>query len=301
MSNGICIFANNNGLIDYTQQAMVCSAMLKSNLKENNVALITDQGSWDYIKNRYDNNLISYLFQEIVFLDYADLKDQLRVFRDGPYSNVTGNWRNNPRSKVYQLTPWKKTLLIDSDYLIQSSWLDYIWSSKDFLINTNAMNLLDNKEGLDVYIDGFSIPVNWATVCYFNKCSEHNDFFQLVEHIIDNLEYYQHSYNYSGNLFRNDFIFGIANFIMGGNKLESFAKSFPNPVLRTSVDRDDLLEPKEKNSLTFLANKSAEEHWIWNAILVKNQNVHVMNKHAIGRHAETLLKLHLPESLVQYV
>lgn len=301
LNNGLVLFANNNGLIDYTEQAMICSSLVKHNLKENNIALLTDKGSWDYISNKYNQKLLNYLFQEIIFIDYADLKDQLRVFRDGPYSDTTANWRNNVRLKAYELSPWKKTLLIDTDYLVMSNWLDKIWNSDDFLINTKAKNLLDNQEGLDVYIDSFSIPVHWATMCFWKKSSIMNDFFELVKHIIENLEYYQSTYNYSGNLFRNDYIFGIANFIMGGNEINNFGKEFPENFIRTSTDRDDLLIPKNKNELTFLVNESAKEHWKWNLIKVKNQNVHIMNKHALARHTIELLKLYLPDELRKHV
>ena len=46
----------------------LCNALLiKKHLKHNNVALVTDEGSMNYIQHIVDNKLIEYAFDVVIF------------------------------------------------------------------------------------------------------------------------------------------------------------------------------------------------------------------------------------------
>lgn len=297
-TKGFLIFAHNNEEVDYGKIALCCSLMLKSKLKYNDVCLVTDQGTIDWLRTSMGEELVNYAFQHVEVLGYdvVKAKNAMRNFRDSASTTKSLTWLNGTRNSAYALSPFDETILIDSDVLVQDSTFDLVWGNdEDVLINRDVLTLEHKQPSRqEVRLDGMGIPMYWATQIYFRKGERAKLLFDLVEHIKERYEYYQYVYEFPGKLYRNDYAFSIAIHMLNGFLENREFASFPSPVILSSFDCDELIEVS-KNQLKFLVN-DVNENWKYTINNVKGITVHAMNKYSILRHADKLIELYRPEA-----
>lgn len=287
MSRGFLIFAHNNEEIDYTLIALCNALMIKANLKENAVALVTNRGSYDWLVEHQGEELVARAFDHIIFQAGED--GQTRRFRDTASTQKELAWRNRSRATAYTLSPFDETVVIDADYLIQDDTLDRVWGSSEFRINRHAITLEHKVPHADeMYVSPFTIPLYWATCFYFQKNETAKLLFDMVEHVRENYEFYRMLYRFPGKLYRNDYAFSIAMHVIGGCIPDS-VDTLPSPTILTSFDCDEMIAVPGRNELTFLVNDS-DEPWRFRVSKVSGINVHVMNKFSIVRCAPKLLE-----------
>ena len=295
MSRGIVMFAHNNPEIDYGLLALCNALMIKSNLKENKVALITDYTTYDDLKLSKYSHLISRAFDEVVQIEPNDAtKDsKMKRFNDTFSKHRVLPWHNTTRNDAYNLSPFDETLLLDSDYLVCSPYLDTIWDTKnEIMLNHQAKTLNHAPNRTDVMVNPFTIPLHWATMLYFKKGKAAELMFDIVSHVKENYEYYGFIYGFDGrNMYRNDFAFSIAAHMLNGYRLNNVVASFPYPTILTSYDYDDLVDMPERNSMMFLVNNQ-ENRREYGVSVTKDIDVHVMNKYSILRLADKIVELH---------
>jgi hypothetical protein len=297
MSKGFLIFAHNNEEVDYGKIALCCSLMLKSYCKNNDVCLVTDQGTIEWLAQSVGQELVSYAFQHIRLLEYKNVKTNTaqRRFRDSMSTEKTLSWLNTTRSSAYSLSPFNETIMIDSDLLVQDNTFDLVWGNdEDILVNRDVLTLEHKKPHInEIRLDSMGIPMYWATQVYFRKGERAQLLFDLVDQIRERYDYYQYVYEFPGKLFRNDYAFSIAIHMLNGFLENNEIKSFPASTILSSFDCDELINVKE-NALTFLVNNS-EQHWQYTLNTVKNVTVHTMNKYSILRHADKLIEIYGPK------
>lgn len=297
MSKGFLIFAHNNEEVDYGKIAVCCSLMLKAHCQNNDVCLVTDQGTLDWLRESLGREMVDYAFQHIRVLDYPRVKfvKAQRTFRDTVSTEKSLSWFNSTRSTAYELSPFDETIMIDSDLLIQDNAFDLVWGNdEDILINREVLTLEHKKPAIqEIRLDSMGIPMYWATQVYFRKGERAKQLFDLVDHIRERYDYYQYVYEFPGKLFRNDYAFSIAIHIMNGFLENNEIKSFPSDTILSSFDCDDLIAVKE-GALTFLVN-SATERWKFTLNNVKGITVHAMNKYSILRQADAIIELYGPK------
>ena len=130
----------------------------------------------------------------------------------------------------------------------------------------------------------------WSTVVYFDRSEFSELFFNTWAHIADNYEFYQYLYNFPSKLFRTDYCVSIAVHILTGmiGSKDMFG-NFDNTPLINMSQKDDIIEAINDNEWIFIAHSPKEE---WKNILVRSQNqdVHVMNKRALGRIKDKVLE-----------
>ena len=110
MTNGVLLFAHNNQKMDYVKQAIYCARKIKKYLNLP-VALVTD--SKGYLQKRYQQHAC--LFEYII--ENKTSSNQTRKFRNG-YSTAVLPWNNFSRCESYDITPFKNTLVLDTDFLL---------------------------------------------------------------------------------------------------------------------------------------------------------------------------------------
>lgn len=293
MSRGHLMFAHNNEEIDYTLIALCNALMIKANLKEKEVALITDKWSHDWLIEHHGESLVNKAFDQIIHTELpAVTSRQPRNFHDTYSTKKELTWNNHGRASAYELSPFEETVVLDADYLVMDSSLDHVWGgSADFMINRAALTL-EHKlpHGDEIHVEPFGIPMYWATCFYFKKNEVAELVFKMVEHVRDNYEYYQMLYRLPGRLYRNDYAFSIAIHALSGC-LPDGVEALPNPTIFTSFDRDELIDVPGKNELIFLVNDD-EQSWRFRASRVQGTNVHVMNKFSITRMAPKLIEVY---------
>lgn len=278
MTFGALIFAQNNSSIDYTKLAIFSAKQIIKHL-DIPVTLVTDNADW--LSSNYAED--AEIFDKVLVIDGTN-SAQTKKFHDGTLSSHKYEWKNYTRSQVFDLTPYDKTLVVDSDFIVNSSLLKNAFNSKsDFQIYRSSTDLANwrNTSSFD-RINQYSIPFYWATVFIFEKNSVTESFFKLVAHIKENWNYYRLLYSIDASTFRNDFAFSIALHIMNGSSgnLAEFGTELPG-TMTYITDRDFIVSTND-NKMQFLVEK---ENYRGEYTLVKTTglDVHVMNKHSLIR------------------
>lgn len=284
MNNGVLIFAHNSMELSYLTLAIVSGKLAKKNLRVS-VSLVTDQKSLDEVADTDINSQINEIFDHVIIINTPNT-DNVRNLQDGTDSHVIP-FVNSSRPSAWELTPYYRTLLIDSDFLIFSDHLNNYWETDELLINgaINDICLSDRLSYNEQNVSASGVKLLWATNVMFTKNAESKIFFNLVEHIRANYDVYREIYKFDTIQYRNDISFSIAHHIMSGfipNSLNYFPKIF------TAIDKDILFMVKDCGKLLFLI---AQPNGNYTATSFKNLDVHVMNKKSILRHADALMRL----------
>ena len=266
MTTGCLIFAYDSE-VAYGPQAVLAAKLVAKHLSIP-VSLVTDSATVERLAD------VS-MFHNVFTNEVGEVTNT-RVL-----AGTTVVWKNTNRSSAYDITPYDRTLIIDSDFLVFSNRLKhYLEADADFMICPGMYNLHPNRED-NILLDPASIPMLWATNIIFNKTDEVRSIFELVEHIKEHWIYYSALYKFDFARFRNDYAFSIACHILSGHGVEKFHIDLPSPILFT--DKDKLVKIS-KQGLTALLDDN---------MLVKSQgqDVHLMNKFDILEHYDQLTEL----------
>lgn len=283
---GGLIFAHNSEQIDYALLAVIAAGLAKSHLAIP-FTLITDSSTLEWMKKSDLYNKALSIFEHIKIFEVANDNNKRRLM-DGKDSQIIP-FKNSSRSQAYFLTPYERTLLIDSDFLINSqNLLPYLNSDYPMMIS-RSMNPINGADiGIhDRYVSDVGIRLFWATCMIFNKNKENELLFSLVDHIKNNYHLYSDLYGYQNTIqFRNDIAFSIAIHIISGfidNRLEFL------PSLLTAFDNEVLLDVDDNRYKFLVENGLGSDSYI--LCSTKKLDIHVMNKQSIVRNKDKLLAL----------
>jgi hypothetical protein len=273
MTQGILIFAFNSDGVDYVKMAILSAKRAKKFLNRP-VSLVTD--SKKHLMDNFPNDVA--VFDNII--ESIDNTTQTKRFYNGSNTFTKYVWKNSNRVDCYTATPYDETLVIDSDFIINSSFLSYVWEQpNEFLIYAKHNDLAGWRNTSEFeFVSEQSIPFYWATVFYFKKSKHNESFFSLIRHIKENWIYFVKLYQLNSTKFRNDIAFSIAIHMMNGFTTGNFATPIANKLTYT-LDRDFLIK-QNNQSMTFLvqANNSTDTYTL---VKTANLDVHVMNKSSL--------------------
>jgi hypothetical protein len=282
MTQGCLIFAYN-GDIDYGSQAVVAAALAQKNLKVP-VSVVTNIATHKAMTKKFT----TLPFDKIILTDAPNTKN-LRKLNNGQKSATLISFANGNRSSAWELTPYDRTLIIDSDFLVLSNTLSQYWDSKEsFLINPGMIDLTQiDKDPKDYLISNYSIKLLWATNIMFSKNAEAKLAFDLAIHVKENYAYYAAQYHFDPVQFRNDYAFSIACHILGGHGTAQWHGELPCPVFIRDVDDIHAITNEQ---ITFILKDYTKPD---NSLIThtKQQDVHIMNKHSIIDNLPALLTL----------
>ncbi len=285
MKKGCLIFAHNNRQIDYSLLAIISGGLAKKYLQVP-VSLVTDSSTVEWMEEYGSLPKAKEIFEHIIIAERPSTTNT-RKLSDGVESS-TVPFINSNRYSAWELTPYDRTLLLDSDFLVFSKSLSEYWEVDKSLLIGHSMNDIrgDRVGELDKNVSETGVHMYWATTVMFTKNSETKLFFDLVEHIKANYKYYSDLYRFNPLQFRNDIAFSVAKHILDGYKNTD---TLCLPPITTIIDRDILCDV-DQTKLTFLVNDTVN-HEKYIAISTKDRDVHVMNKQSIIRNSEKLLEL----------
>ncbi len=273
MSKGALIFAHNNDEVDYVKLAVFAARRVKQYL-DIPVSLVTDSKKW-LLKTFPDHP-----FDQII--EIATESSNYKFFYDGSIAHKKLEWKNLSRNRAYELTPYDRTLVLDSDYIINSDILKSAFENDEiFQIYQKSFDLAGWRDTrYFTRINPYSVPFYWATVFVFEKNTIMQTFFDLVSYIKTNWLYFRILYSIEPIMFRNDFAFSIAIHIMNGKTNGEFAAALPGTMAYIQ-DKDVLLGIND-TKMTFLVEK---ENHLGEYLAAKTSNidVHVMNKMSLLR------------------
>lgn len=265
MKKGVLLFAFQSD-IDYLSLAVFCAKRVKMHLNLP-VSLVTD--------SKNDISEID-LFDNII--QSEDLTNQRKLFHNGSSETYNYIWKNSNRASAYELTPYDHTIVLDVDYILNSDFLlKCLDIDKDFLIFKDSCDLSFYRNSTEFHcVSEYSIPFYWATVLIFKKTEKNRVFFQLVNYIKNNWNYYRSLYQIPDSKFRNDFAFSIAIHITSGFVPNAFDGVIPSKIYYT-LDKDYVYRITD-NTCTVLIEK---ENTQYIPMLVKNIDLHAMNKFSL--------------------
>jgi len=273
-AKGIVIFAQNNPQVDYVKLAIFAARQAQRHLNLP-VSLITDSKGW------LERSHTDHPFDQIIEIEYNPLV-QKRRFNDGALSGKDLEWRNYARNQAYDLSPYYRTLVIDSDYIINSTMLAQAFKKdNDLQIYSSSMDLAGWRNTDEFKrINPYSVKFYWATAFLFEKTPLMQSFFDIVAYIKLNWNYFRVLYGIDTSLYRNDYAFSIAINIMNGKTNGSFAVELPGNMIYTK-DTDILVSVKDDVLSFLLEKKDFPGEYI--AAKTKGLDIHVMNKFSLGR------------------
>jgi hypothetical protein len=278
MTRGCLLFAHD-GTLDYGSQAVLAARLVIKHLGVP-ASIVTDGETLSNMESRFG----TLPFDQIITIPRPDVTN--RRYLDDQLVDFI----NETRILAYDLTPYDRTLVIDTDLLIFSAELNKYWDlDQEFLICPGMLELQQNTIGPAEYeINPYSIGQLWATAIMFSRTPEVAIFFDLVKHIHDEYNYYSHLYDFDSNQYRNDYAFSIACHIMSAHGTDPWHGDLPVPLLFRESDL--IFKIKDSGQVIFLMPDRAIPD---NYLLARShqQDVHVMNKPNLLDNLDRLMEL----------
>lgn len=210
MTRGVLLFAFNNGHTDYFEMAVRTTKRINRFLGLP-VTVVTDSNT---IVENYEN-----VFDSVIF-DVADTTN----FKD------TVVWINKGRHRAYELTPYDETLVLDTDYLINSNALLRPFDMMGDFMCHKTTDFIFIPDAIQETISSKFINTCWATVLYFKKTDRVKHIFQCMEMIQNNYQHYINVFDMVSLTYRNDYALTIALWIVNGH-CEDASDYIPWPLL----------------------------------------------------------------------
>lgn len=197
MNCGALLFAFNNEKIDYYRMAVQTAKRINYFL-EIPVTVVTDIN--------VDENNYNYKFDKVI-----------KVTSDLSNSREEQTWINKGRYKAYELSPYEETLLLDTDYLINSDKLKSVFNYyEDYCFHNNAKYLMFKESGYEP-LGPNSFLTYWATVMIFRKTERAKLLFDFIKMVQDNYTHYLTLHGSYSTQYRNDYALTIANRTLNGH------------------------------------------------------------------------------------
>jgi hypothetical protein len=285
MTQGILIYAHNTRAVDYALLAVISAGLAKKHLSMP-ASLVTDSTTVSWMKQSQIFHLAEKVFENIIVADRPITNNQRRLY-DGENSS-TVPFVNVNRDTAWSLTPYDRTLLIDSDFLIFSDVLNKYWNTDcDLLIGESINDIYsqDRMKYLDRHISDTGVKLYWATTVMFTKNQNTRLFFDTVNHVKENYRHYADVFRFDHRQFRNDIAFSVSKHILDGF-VESDLGTLP-PIL-SALDRDILYGVNDQR-LTFLIDHRLDNNYC--AAAISGVDIHIMNKQSIIRNQQQLLEM----------
>lgn len=263
MSKGVLIFAYNSKL-DYIKIATVAARLVKKHLGLP-VTIVTDTSDVDQT-----------VFDRVIVQTLSGPSTR-RLFKYNGHSEQV-EWHNTNRSSAYELSPYDQTLLIDADYLMFNNSLGRLFDTNLEFACYDRVHEISGWSGLQntARVGYPGLHMQWATAVYFTKNPLAASIFGFMQTIKENYQYYSLVYNFSTELFRNDYTLSIALQTLTGYNKNNFTKIPGNLIsANTAVE---ILEARPTGEIVF-GWKNKEN--ILNVTRLKDTNIHIMNKRTI--------------------
>lgn len=259
MSRGAILFAFNSPKFNYYSMAVATAKRINHFLNlpvtivTNNESIPTD---------------ITYTFDKTIVTE-AD-KNNIREHQI---------WINKGRYQAYELSPYDETILLDTDYMINSdSLLQTFNTYEDFCCHDTTSFLMQPGVPQEV-LSAYSFKTLWATVVTFKKSTRAKQIFECLEMVQKNYDHYCDLHSFVGGVYRNDYALTLALRIANGHT-DNLQDIIPWNLLHvgknTNIYRNSDDEFNAEYTVMYdnwQRGKVRKEY-----ITIKDTDFHVMNK-----------------------
>lgn len=247
---GVLLFAFNNGVTDYYQMAIE-TAKRANRFLNLPVTVVTDSTT--------DLSKYDYTFDQVLLQD-ADVSNK----KDSQI------WINKGRYNAYNLSPYTETLLLDTDYLINSDMLLKTFDLCEDIICHNRTSYLMEPHAGQEHLSTTSFDTLWATVIVFRKTNKSKQVFECMKMIQENYKHYANTYGFLELPYRNDYSLTIALRIVNGN-LDNPVDFIPWNLVHASKEIK-VYRNTDTEYLVMLPNQKTEY------IIIKDTDFHMLSK-----------------------
>jgi len=266
MSRGVLIFAFNNAKLNYFKQADWLADRVEKFLGLPTTIVTDEKSSGD---TRHD-----VIFKRAINMGTRNL--------DISREDFTDDWFNANRFQAYDISPYDETIVIDSDYIVNSDQLNLLFDSPhDFLCHRHVYDVA-NKDSLEAYktFGDTKFPHYWATVLFFRESDIAESMFNLIEMVKQNYVFYSKLYKFPSSPFRNDHAVSIALSIAYGHRINSIPTiPWKLPTAVTDIDVKQLSETEfELHFTKWSRNKQKEMKSV-----INGHDFHCLNKIAMEK------------------
>ena len=169
MSKGFLIFAENKGEINYVMQAYALALSIKATQAEvTSVSIVTN----DILDDTY-----KHAFDQVIPIPW--------------YDKVGGDLSAEHRWKLYHVTPYDETIVLDADMLMLKDIGDWWWYAQDhdLLFCEKTLNYKGEIINDSVYRKTFTVnqlPNTHHALHYFKKSETAEYFYKTLEFVVNN-------------------------------------------------------------------------------------------------------------------
>lgn len=248
---GVLLFAFNTDTVNYYDMA-VATAKRANHFLNLPVSIVTDEQSLP--KNK------TYEFDKTII-----------VALQADNSKENKPWYNKGRYRAYDLTPYDETILLDTDYLINTDRLLKVFDFYDDFCCHDTTSYLLQPEAPQEYLSQYSFKTLWATVIVFRKTNRTRQIFESLQMVQENYQHYENIHKFLNNTYRNDYGLTLALRIVNGhsvNKRDVIPWNLIHAESQTKVISNNNSE--FNTSYTILRDRSY--------ITVQDCDFHMMNK-----------------------
>jgi hypothetical protein len=195
---GVLLFAFDNTQVDYISLAMECAKRVIKHWGLP-VTLVSDVNSKPM------------MFDKLVYVPKDKLKENPKVYLD--YEANLQFWNSN-RCQALELTPYRRTILLDVDLLVQTDAIPRVWDGQGIKLTNSAYSVFGWQElstDMKFLSRQSGLPMSWATVVCFDK--EDPQAIEFFKHWVTSLaryKTYSHLYKFAEQPVRNDFAVTLA-------------------------------------------------------------------------------------------
>lgn len=178
MNRGIVVLAQNNKKTNYVLQACLLAMSLKATNPDEKISIITN--------NRVPKDYKP-LFDKIIRIPWDDAAKK-------------SDWKVENRWKIYHVTPYNETVVLDTDMLILqniNAWWNLL-SKYDLFFTTRVNTYRDELITDNYYRKAFvanELPNIYTGFYYFKKSDLAHEFFTWLEIVVNNWELFYGTYN----------------------------------------------------------------------------------------------------------
>ena len=256
MTTGALLYAFD-GEICYTKFAVACAQRIRQYL-DIPVTLVTDGQVNDSV------------FEQVIQVESQPSRNR-RWWAD---TETSTTWKNFSRSTAFDLSYYDKTLLVDVDYVVNSTYLKKLLVTKNSFWAHNTVRSVHLPEVRQQKFGTKNTDMWWATVVVFDRSNFSKDVFSLWKMVENNYRYYADFFGFDAQQFRNDYALSIALLVANGGTMPTYC-SIPWPLLNVDPEVAVIKNLKDYQIL-YAAMKQGQKKY--RQILTKEQDLHVMGK-----------------------
>ncbi len=197
MSRGVLLFAFNSPKFNYYTMAEAAAKRINHFLKLP-VTIVTDKDSIP------ENS--EYEFDKVI-----------TTTPDKNNKRDWGVWINKGRYQAYEFSPYDETILLDTDYMVNSDKLLRLFEMPTDFCCHNATSFLMIPDAVQEMLSVYSFQTLWATVVMFKKTQRAKQVFECLEMVQKNFAHYADIHGFVSAVFRNDYALTLALRIVNGH------------------------------------------------------------------------------------